>query len=55
MAHRLTRLVYRMLKYGQHYANKRAEYYEQINRRQQIEFFRKKAAQLGLQVTAANA
>jgi len=29
MAHRLARLVYRMLKYGQHYVDKGAEYYEQ--------------------------
>ena len=55
MAHRLARLVYRMLKYGQQYVDKGAEYYEQRNRQQQIEFVRKKAAQLGLQVTAAPA
>jgi transposase len=54
MAHRLARLVYRMLKYGQQYVDKGAAYYEQRNRQQQIEFLRKKAAQLGLQVTAAN-
>ena len=54
MAHRLARLVYRMLKYGQQYVDKGAEYYEQRNRQQQIEFLRKKAAQLGLQVTAAH-
>ncbi|PYU64597.1 MAG: hypothetical protein DMG49_26215 [Acidobacteria bacterium] len=28
MAHRLARLVYRMLKYGQQYIDKGAEYYE---------------------------
>jgi transposase len=55
MAHRLARLVYRMLKYGQQYVDKGAEYYEQRNRQQQIEFVRKKAAQLGLQVTLAHA
>lgn len=54
MAHRLARLVYRMLKYGQHYVDKGAEYYEQRNRQRQIEFLRKKAAQLGLQVTPAH-
>ena len=54
MAHRLARLVYRMLKYGQQYVDKGAEYYERRNRQQQIEFVRKKAAQLGLQVTAAH-
>ena len=51
MAHRLARLAYRMLKYGQQYVDKGAAYYEQRNRQQQIEFLRKKAAQLGLQVT----
>ena len=55
VAHRLSRLVYRMLKYGQQYVDKGAEYYEQRNRQQQIEFLRKKAAQLGLQVTPAHA
>jgi transposase len=55
MAHRLARLVYRMLKYGQQYVDKGAKYYDQRNRQQQIEFVRKKAAQLGLQVTPANA
>jgi transposase len=54
MAHRLARLVYRMLKYGQQYVDKGAAYYEQRNRQQQIEFIRKKAAQLGLQVTTAH-
>jgi transposase len=51
MAHRLARLVYRMLKYGQQYVDKGAEYYERRNRQQQIEFLKKKAARLGLRVT----
>jgi hypothetical protein len=54
MAHRLARLLYRMLKYGQHYVDKGGEYYERRSRRQQIEFLRKKASQLGLQVTAVH-
>jgi len=54
MAHRLARLVYRMLKYGQQYLDKGAAYYEQRNRHQQIQFLRKKAAQLGLQVIATH-
>jgi transposase len=54
MAHRLARLVYRMLKYGQHYVDKGAEYYERRNRQQQIEFLRKKAARLGLQLAPAH-
>jgi transposase len=55
MAHRLARLVYRMLKYGQHYVDKGAEYYERRNRQQQIQFLRKKAEQLGLRVTLTQA
>lgn len=50
VAHRSARLVYRMLKYGHHYVDKGAEYYERRNREQQIEFLRKKAARLGLQL-----
>jgi len=53
MAHRLARLVYRMLKYGDQYIDRGAEYYEQKNRQQQIDFIRKRAAQLGLVVTVA--
>ena len=55
MAHRLARLLYRMLKYGQRYVDKGAAYYEERNRRQQIEFLKKKAVQLGLQVTPTQA
>jgi transposase len=55
MAHRLARLVYRMLKYGQKYVDKGAAYYEQRNRQQQIQFLRKKAEQLGLRVTLTQA
>jgi len=55
MAHRLARLVYRMLKYGQKYLDKGAEYYEPRNRQQQIQFLRKKAEQLGLPVTLTQA
>jgi transposase len=55
MAHRLARLVYRMLKYGQRYVDKGAEYYEQRYRQQQIQLLSKKAAKLGLRITAARA
>jgi transposase len=55
MAHRLARLVYRMLKYGQQYVDKGAEYYEQRYRNQQIQFLRKRAAKLGFQITQAQA
>jgi transposase len=55
MAHRLARLVYRMLKYGQRYVDRGAEYYEQRYRQQQIQLLSKKAAKLGLRITAARA
>jgi transposase len=54
MAHRIARLVYRMLKYGQQY-DKGGNYYEQRYRNQQLQFLRKKAAQLGFQLTEAEA
>ena len=54
MAHRLARLVYRLLKYGQSYVDKGAEYYEQRYRQQQIEFLTKSATKLGLQITVAH-
>src|ERR1700726_2176573 len=53
MAHRLARLVYRMLKYGQQYVDKGAEYYEHRYRRQQIEALKKKASKLGFRITMA--
>lgn len=55
MAHRLARLVYRMLKYGQHYVDKGMEYYDQRYRNQQIQSLRRKAAKLGLQLVPAAA
>jgi len=53
MAHRLARLVYRMLKYGQQYVDKGMEYYNQRYRNQQIQSLQKKAAKLGLQLLPA--
>jgi transposase len=55
MAHRLARIVYRTLKYGQRYIDKGGNYYEQRYRNQQLQFLRKKAAQLGFQLTEAEA
>jgi hypothetical protein len=55
MAHRLARLVYRMLKYGQAYVDKGTEYYEERFRQQQIQLLRKRAAKLGLQVAEIHA
>ena len=50
MAHRLARLVYRMLKYGQTYVDKGTQYYEERFRQQQIQLLRKRATKLGLHV-----
>jgi len=50
MAHRLARLVYRMLKYGQQFVDKGMEYYEQRYRNQQVQLLQKKAAKLGLEL-----
>jgi transposase len=55
MAHRLARLVYRMLKYGQNYVDKGTEHYEERFRQQQIQLLRKRAAKLGLQVEEIHA
>ena len=55
MAHRLARLVYRMLKYGQPYVDKGTEYYEERLRQQQIQSLRKRAAKLGLHVIETHA
>ena len=55
MAHRLARLVYRMLKYGQRYVDKGTEYYEQRYRNQQVQLLRKNATKLGFQITEAQA
>src|SRR6202165_5754964 len=50
MAHKLGRLVYRMLKYGQEYVDKGMQHYEDQYRCQQVELLKKKAAKLGLQI-----
>jgi transposase len=48
MAAKLARLIYRMLRFGQHYVDKGTELYEQKYRQQQIQWLAKKAAQHGL-------
>jgi hypothetical protein len=48
MAHKLARLVYRILKWGHAYVDKGLQYYEDRHRQQQVHFLHKKAAQLGL-------
>jgi hypothetical protein len=51
MAHKLARLVYRMLKFGKEYVDKGAEHYESKFRQQQMKWLMKQAAALNLQVT----
>ena len=53
MAHRLARLVYRLLKYGQQFVDKGTEYYEQRYHHQQVQLLQKKAAKFGLQLVPA--
>ena len=45
MAHRLARLVYRMLKYGQEYIDKGTEYYEERTANNKSNLLRKKGRQ----------
>lgn len=53
MAHRLARLIYRMLKYGHEYIDKGLAFYEQKYRDQQVLALKKRAANLGLQLVLA--
>jgi len=50
MAHKLARLVYRMLKWGHEYVDKGLQYYEDRHREQQVQLLKKRAAKLGLQI-----
>lgn len=50
MAHKLARLIYRMLKYGKEYADRGAAYYEAKYRERQLKWLRKQAAALNLQL-----
>jgi len=51
MAHKLARLVYRMLKFGREYVDQGAEHYEAKFRQQQMKWLMKQAAALNLQIT----
>jgi transposase len=51
MAHKLARLVYRMLKFGKEYVDKGAEHYDAKFRQHQMKWLLKQAAALNLQVT----
>jgi transposase len=50
MAAKLARLVYRMLRYGMHFVDRGAEFYEAQHRKLQINSLKRKAAQLGFQI-----
>jgi transposase len=50
MAHKLARLLYRMLKFGQAYVDKGMEHYEAKYRQQQIKWLAKTTAALNLQL-----
>src|ERR1700726_1823485 len=50
MAHRLARLVYRLLKWGHEYVDKGLTYYEERHREQQVQLLKKRATKLGLQL-----
>ena len=55
MAAKLARLLYRMLRFGMHFVDRGAEFYELQHRKLQINSLKWKAAQLGFQITEAPA
>ena len=50
MAHKLARLIYRMLRYGQEYVVRSMEQYELKYRETQVRILHQKAKELGFQV-----
>src|SRR5437762_9457586 len=55
MAAKLARLVYRMLRYGMPFIDRGAEFYDAQHRKLQINYLKRKAANLGFQVIEAPA
>jgi transposase len=55
MAHKLARLIYRMLTWGQEYVDKGLQYYEDRHRDQQVQLLKKRAAKPGLQIVELDA
>ena len=53
-AHKLARIIYSMLRYGQAYADAGAEYYETQYRQRALRSAKKRAAQLGYQLVPAS-
>ena len=54
MAHKLARLIYRMMKFGTEYVEKGIEAYESRYRQQQMKWLAKQAASLNLQLLPAS-
>ena len=52
MAHMLGRLTYRMLKFGEEYVDKGAQYYEEKLREQTLKKLHRDAAALGMVIVA---
>ena len=55
MAHKLARLVYRMLKYGEEYVDRGTEFFEERIRQQRLKALYRTATELGLQVVESSA
>jgi transposase len=55
MAAKLARLVYRMLRYGMTFVDRGAEFYDAQHRKLQINYLKRKAANLGFQIIEAPA
>jgi transposase len=55
MAHKLARLVYRLLTWGHAYVDKGQQYYEERHREQQVHLLTQRAAKLGLLLVAPEA
>ena len=50
MAHQLARLIYRLLRFGTEYHDKGMQHYERQYRKNQIEWLKRQAAQLNMQL-----
>jgi transposase len=50
MAHKLARLVYRMLKYGSDYVDKGMDHYENKYQKSKLSWLKKKAAELNMKL-----
>jgi hypothetical protein len=53
MAARIARVAYRMLKYGDRYVDKGSQLYDEKYKQSQLRILSRKAAEFGLQLTAA--